>query len=239
MKFVTTYFKIGTGNLGDYERLFHVFKQSVFENSPHEIVELKVEIPEKKLTHSESMVANHYKMVAWDNYIKTVDDDCILIDCDMLVLKDMGDVFKDFTFDIALTKRARTSIPYNGGVVFVRNTPQAKSFIKQWRMADQRMYEDRRLHAAFHSRYRGMNQSALGYLLTKIPHGAKVIDLPCTIYNACEEDWKDIDFTKTYAIHCKANLKRAVLGMTQQPELQRVVDLWANYESKVLDKDNI
>ena len=239
MKFVTSHFSFGTGRLGDYDRLFEVFKKSVEMNSPHEIVELQVTIGHQKGGHTESVTANHYKMVAWNKYIQEVDDDCILIDCDMMILHDMAEAFEKFDFDVAITKRNTASIPYNGGVVFVRNTKQAKNFIKLWYECDQQLYNDRRLHARYRHKYKGMNQAALGYLLEEKRHQSKLIELPCSIYNAVEQDWKHLDPEQVYAVHCKAGLKRAVLSSDEvrhlPDEYQIPAQIWRDIEA-TLDK---
>ena len=235
MKYVTTHFEMPS--LGDYARLFRVFEHSVKVNSPGcEVVKLEVKSPSVKRTMTESLEANHAKMMAWVEYIDSVDDDVVLIDCDMMVMKDFREVFAAHDFDIGLTEREHSRIPINGGVVMVRNTPAAKAFMRLWARCDTELYNDHRQHVRWRQKYRGMNQASLGYLLETKPHGARVQRFPCRKYNSCDNTWKTVETDKPYAIHCKANMKRLVLSKTPLKEVRHqylpVAKIWREYETQ-------
>lgn len=212
MKIVTT---LGESGIADYKPLYEVFSHSVAKNTSAELVCLPIECPKKSGHHTDSLAMNHVKMLEWARYIETVDDDVVFMDCDMMVLRDIGEAFNDFDFDIAITKRDRHNLPFNGGVVFVRNTKAAHAFIKLWAEVDTQLWEDEVLHVKWRKKAHGMNQASLAYILNDKLHtdtGAMIAMLPCERYNAVEEHWSHIVAKQAYAVHCKGNMKRVLLS---------------------------
>lgn len=236
MIYATTHFTMPNANLGDYDRLYNVFAESVRQNGGgHPIAHIAVDPPGVKRHMTASLEANHAKMLAWQKYIETIDDDVVLIDCDMLVMRDFSEAFVGSEWDVAITRRTAARMPINGGVVMVRNTARAKAFIKAWAEADTLLYNNHQLHAEWRRKWRGMNQASLGYLLSTDYPGV-VERVRCSTYNACEEDWPKVDVKNPpYAIHCKAHLKRRVLSKDSidrvEDKYRSIVALWRAYEA--------
>ena len=238
MKLVTTFFT-QPGMISDYTRLYNVFAYSARLNMPDaEVVNLKVEPQEVPRGLTASLQANHDKMMAWAKYVDTLDDDAVLIDCDMLVMRDFQEVFDTHDFDIGLTARETGRIPFNGGVVMVRNSDAAREFIKLWAEADTKLYNDRDLHWKWRAKYRGMNQASLGMLIETGTYTAKIKRFPCSIYNAVENSWHRVAEDRPYAIHCKSNMKRTLLSSDPikklRPTYKQVATIWRGYEQALL-----
>lgn len=238
MTFVTTHFE-QPGMQSDYTRLYKVFEYSVRLNVPTaKLVNLTVEPKQVPRGLTASLQANHDKMLAWAEFVDTADDDLVLIDCDMLVMRDFQDVFDRRDFDIALTARKTARIPINGGVVLVRNTEAGYDFIRRWAEADTELYNDRALHQFWRGKFRGMNQASLGMLRDKAGYDADVIELPCQYYNAVDTTWHSVTTDEPYAIHCKSNMKRQVLSTTPLAKMREsyrpVAQIWRGYEQALL-----
>jgi hypothetical protein len=213
-----------------YKKLSEVFSYSIKKNCPGSELELlKINPPKIHKNKSKSFASNTVKLELWLERLKATDQDVIFLDCDMLVLKDLSSAF-NLNFDIGYTKRTRARIPYNGGVVFVKNTPEAVSFIELWAKINKKMYDNSRFHSVWRAKYAGMNQSAFGYILEKEKYNAILKQFPCEIWNACNEDWSNIG-DKTKIIHIKGGLRRSVLH--QAPgftcKWQRAYTLWRKY----------
>jgi len=243
MKLITTHFTTPeptiAGRTDVYHELFEVFKQSVKENIPEaEIVELHVESVKEGNLNTRSLYTNHQKLLAWAEYAKEMTEDVIFIDCDMLILGDLFEVFNLYSFDIAITARSKTErIPFNGGVVFVRNTDKAKSFMKRWAEVDTQMFNNPIFHRKYKKKYQGMNQSALGYLYEEEKHLAVIETVPCSRYNALNKEWllikKDTPKEKMpLAVHFKGSLRRHLFNNTSS-KIYYVIDLWKQYKSRI------
>lgn len=213
-----------------YDKLAQVLTYSIKKNCPNADFELiKLKAPDiKKKIKSKSFASNTLKLEYWLKALKETTDNIIFIDCDMLVLGDLSSAFLS-DFDIGYTKRTSSRIPYNGGVVFVKNTPQAIEFIELWNKINKKMYNDYSIHRPWRDKYAGMNQAAFGYVLEKEKYNAKLKSFPCAEWNACVEDWVKIN-DNTKIVHVKGGLRRAVIG--QRPgngyQYRRAILLWNN-----------
>lgn len=133
-------------------------------------------------------------------------------------------------WDIGYMKRSNCRLPYNGGVVFVRNTADAHNFIKLWQDINSQMYKNRKMHCIYRGKYGGMNQAAFGYILEKLNFQAVLKSFPCRIWDACREDWSYVNIHETKVIHIKSELRRAVLGNLNGNKLCRNAFLiWREY----------
>ena len=212
-----------------YKILSQVFEHSVKKNCPNAELELiKVKPPQWRNRRGKSLASNTLKLDLWLEALERTEDDIIFIDCDMLILKNLESAF-DTDFDIGYTKRTKGKPPYNGGVVFVRNTEPAKEFIKTWSRINNKMYANPEMHTPYRDKYAGMNQAAFGYIMEKKEYTAKLKEFPCKIWNACDDDWRDIS-TETRVMHIKSGLRRQVLASHEIPTLyNRAIIVWKNY----------
>lgn len=202
----------GHVSTGDYERMYKVLKKSIELVMPDVPVDLIRFTPlERGKNHTPSLQANHAKMLAWAEYIESADDDVVFTDADMFANGDLRDVFEKYDFDVAITYRDYSSIPINGGVVFVRNTDDAKAFIKKWAEEDTLLYENATEHLKWRKKCHGMNQASLGKMMSEQSYPGKLIKIECSKYNACEDSWKHFHEHKPYMVHCKSNMKRSLM----------------------------
>ena len=213
-----------------YEKLAKVFEYSIKKNCPDAELELlKVRPPKlRKHTRSKSFETNTLKLKLWLEVLKSTTDDVIFMDCDMIVLKDIAVAFKN-DFDIGYTKRTKAKMPYNGGVVFIKNTPEAVKFVEYWKEINDKMYNDYSFHHKWRNKYAGMNQAAFGYIMENGGYKAKLKAFSCDIWNACVENWPKID-DNTRIVHIKGVLRRTVLmnSTINSSRYRRAVIIWRN-----------
>jgi hypothetical protein len=131
-----------------------------------------------------------------------------LIDGDTAILKPLDSVW-DQVFDIAFTFRER-GLPLNGGVVFLRVSPQSRSFIEEWWKLNLLFLGNAALHGPWRDKYAGMNQAALGCLL-ETGHSCEVARLPCREWNACSPELYTPAVSRV--LHVKSSLRRATFGI--------------------------
>ena len=209
-----------------YDKLSRVLEYSVKKNCPGADFKLiRIDAPTSWRT-KKCFASNTVKLQRWVEEMEATDDDIIFLDCDMIVLRDLHDAFK-MDFDVALTINGTGSIPYNGGAVFCHNTPAARDFIRLWNECNIELYDNTQKHLKWRTKYAGMNQAALGYMLEtnavkvtditskhrKIKAYKSVVNirrLPCSIWNVCKNDWRNIN-DKMYILHVKSALRTAVL----------------------------
>lgn len=210
-----------------YKKLATVLEYSANKHCPDADFELvKIKAPVIKTGKSKSFTSNTVKLEIWLDKLKSTDENVIFMDCDMLVLKDISDIF-NHNFDIAYTKRTKARIPYNGGIVFVHNNENSIKFMEIWKDINNQMFNNRNFHNIWHKKYAGMNQSAFGYILENKKYDANLKVLPCAVWNACNEDWHSID-EKTRVVHIKGGLRRSVLNYNPGHicKWQRAALLW-------------
>ena len=228
MKIVSVQFDYG--GLQSYKKLSQVFAYSVKKNCPDADLELiNAKPPEiKRKIRSKSFATNTLKIKLWLNALRSTTDDVVFMDCDMIVLKDISSAFKN-DFDIGYTKRTGSRIPYNGGGVFVKNTPAAIKFIELWKEINDKMYNDYTFHHTYRNKYAGMNQAAFGYIMETGGYKTKLKKFSCDIWNACVENWPKIN-DETRIVHIKGALRRSVLMNRSIAgcRFRRAIILWRN-----------
>lgn len=201
-----------------YSRLLKALINSWRKNSkiPLEIHTIQ---PPKQQTRFYGFDANHAKLRKW---VECIQGDTILIDADMLCLKDISHGF-DLINHIGITDR-EGPIPYNGGVVFVKDTEEAKDFMQKWLEIDARMMSDAKFHRPYHKKYAGMNQSSLGWLMEN-GYAQYATVLPSS-FNCVEpwSDWKD-----AMLLHVKGVLRRNVFRNYPKKELEPICEKWREY----------
>jgi hypothetical protein len=151
-----------------------------------------------------------------------------LIDADTCVLGDLTEI-ELRAFDVAYTVRPNWArYPLNGGVVFVRGGERARQFFRDWVELDaelQRGDVPELLDA-----YGAIDQAALSHLVNFSTQKARVIALPCAVWNCEDSTWAQFsDHTKI--LHIKGNLRRCCLGHREPGETyERVHAAWAAVE---------
>ncbi len=242
MDLVTVQFEYNNSNY--FKRLLDVFIQSCIDVLGSEPIVYKIPCPLNGMARPGAWRHNNTdKLEVWNDHIQNATQDTVLIDCDMLIMQDFSEVWQH-DFDVAITKRSEkksklrqfpNGIPYNGGVVFVRNTDSAKRFIQAWTDCNRYLFENTRAHSGYLKKYAGMNQAALGYLL-EARNGydiCKVIDVPCAKYNACAPDFWENGNAKI--VHIKGDLRKEVFSRQPKKDAPtyKYVSIWKDIEQRV------
>ena len=172
---------------------------------------------------------NTDKLADWLDFVECSDDpDIVLLDCDMMVLQDVSEVFEE-EFDVGFTRRANHKrIPFNGGVFFVRQNQESVNFFKKFKQINDQMYEDHEFHQLWRDKYAGMNQAAFGWMFENYFEKIDLLELPCEIYNVCS-GWNVL--SENYKIiHIKSQLKQACLGSDVERRYSAIVGRWKEIE---------
>ena len=209
-----------------FRTMAKVLGNSIEHNSNHGLT--VHELPKGKETMRHKLVVNTRKLHKWVEIVENAKDDIVLMDCDTVLLKEVSHVF-DMDFDIAYTKRTQGSrFPLNGGVVFVRPNKKTKDFFRRWLDVNNRMMEDSHFHKPYYKKYAGINQASFGYLLEN-GCDLKIIDVPCSKYNACDAvDWENLEYT--HILHVKSDLQNQCFAKEPTRHLD-AVKLWMKFLS--------
>lgn len=211
----------------DYKVLLSVFESSVKRHMP-EAQFVKIILPGEERTSDMrcGKHANTRKLQAWVDYIDNTDENVILADCDMLMVRSAEHAF-DQPFDIAYTRRVDGGrIPFNSGIIMVRPNERSREFMHKWLEVNNRMYTDSAFHAKWNEKYKGMNQTAFGYLLETGEHNAHLHAYPTREWNAIDADWDKIG-EETVFVHYKGVLRSCVLtGKAPLGSMIYPVSLW-------------
>ena len=228
-----------------YELLSKVFVYSAKKNCPDsEVVLLQIPPPDFKNAAKRCFASNTVKIDKWVEFLYKTDDDVILMDCDMLVLKDLKPAFDDPNFDIGYCVKTNGHPPFNGGVVFVRNTPEAKAFVKAWAAMNRKMYHNKPFHNPWRKKYAGMNQAAFGYMYEhkETWQGAKLKAFPCRIWNAHRDDWEHVG-GQTKNVHIKSELRKLALRnyaiKDVEPKYRVALAEWQRYSMLALGRPGV
>jgi hypothetical protein len=241
IKIITVHFDYEDMSAEPYRRLSAVFKKSIAKHVPEaELVchEIAAPFVPRGVLHR-AMVSNTEKLRIWANEMQKAECPIVFCDCDMMATGDLSELFSilpepDF-FDVAFTARSSGKYPINGGAVYARPNENARRFFTLWRAANNLLFANKVLHRKFREKYAGMNQAALGYLLEEGKHGTRIAKVPCSIWNACDDDW--IAFSDvTRLVHVKGELRRSVLGAkpieAMEPRCQELARIWRGYENE-------
>lgn len=240
------------GNLM-YRRLTKVWKYSAEKTNPNASIILydNDDIQKRKDCFQSS---NNFKLSLWTHTVKETDRPLVLTDTDILFLGSLEDAF-DNDFDIAYTTRKglpHIKYPFNGGVIFTKPTEEARNFMQNWYEIDCKMVQDMVFHAPYRKKYAGQNQASLGYMLENYTD-AKVIALPCQIYNAANSVWPHMT-DDTRILHANASLRKAIFKpdyVQTHPakpraniprnhakiKYEHLVKLWKEWETETLEKE--
>lgn len=217
----------------DYDILLDVFRYSVQKHMPKvrfETIIPPLPPPDKDKVYF--MTKNTVKLGCWVDAVLKSDEDTIIMDCDMLLLRDISQAFEQ-DFDIALTRRYNYYVPYNGGMIFVRPNTKSTRFLLKWKDINQKMYEDEEFHRPWRKKYAGMNQASLGWAVENIGAELNLVSLPCQEWNICQEDWAKID-ENSRCVHIKSKLRKAVFAGKCNDSFKVAFDLWNKYKKEML-----
>jgi len=222
---ITSVFETKRGN---YEELLRVFEYSAKKHMPKAKIIVVRNIPH--LTGR----GNTYddmtnRLDSWVPVVSKIKDNIILCDVDIVFRGDLFKVFDRFKFDVAYTGRKSRKKPINGGIVFIRNG--AQGFVKKWAAINRKMFYNKVFHNQWRRQCCGMNQPAFWYLLRhQYVHRCRMLQLPCLIYNACEDEWPRMK-DNAQAIHLKRDLRLAVAGKGKPPKgADKALAIWRKYE---------
>lgn len=206
-------YTIGSVVFGDsfFCRLAAAFERSIETNCHNaELVMVDGRKPEPYKHYSGKWTSNNYKLHIWQELVHDAERPLVLMDCDMIVLRDLWPAFEQNEFDVAITRRPGKNW-LNGGVVFVNPTKKARRFIDRWVEWNDKFYADVNRLIVARRRHYGLNQTALVHMLDKEgPGDCKLLELPCNLWNNCDQTWKNFDRDTCYALHIKSELQRAV-----------------------------
>lgn len=207
MEIHTVYFD-GTGHTrSDFAKLRDVFIASCRQHMPDIRLVVHNLPPCGTYPRSYGMASNTHKLAKWVEITEEADNDIVLCDCDIMFSGRVDDAF-DEPFDVGYTSRTGP-YPFNNGVMFVRNTDDAKEVMRRWLNVNNAMYKNPPFHFQYREKYAGMNQAAWGYMLEcdDLPGVVKAIDPK---FNACDREWLSLDDIRVY--HIKSELRHCCLA---------------------------
>lgn len=189
----------------------------------------------------QSHVHNTQKMEHWYRVVTGAPDGArlLLLDADMMILRPLDDVW-DRDFDLAYTVKPQERFPFNSGVVFLRVSDRTRAFVAEWRRENRRMLGDSRHHQVWRKQYGGINQAALGYMLSLGERaGVKLLKLQCREWNCEDSSWAAFDRGVTRIVHIKSGLRRAIFFGSPLPRagVAELVKAWRQLERAALEAD--
>lgn len=178
-----------------------------------EVVRLKAPPPGNAI--SASRISNTFKLDWWTEQVDAAADGTrlLLIDADTMILGPLDEVWAE-AFDFGYTVKDGR-YPFNAGVVFLRVSDRVREFMRAWRDENRKMFKDPAYHEPWRQQFAGMNQSALGKILTDnvaVGLGVTIGRLPCVTWNCENATWAGFREGVTRIVHIKDGLRPAALG---------------------------
>jgi len=229
MKVQSVYF----GEDPHWQRMADVYRASLQANRrAHAVTEI---YPHSLKEREEGVCANHYKFDVWEDLRAVNYGPIIFTDADMICMRDPSGAF-DKVEHIGITIRdilCASSVPFNAGVIYTQDTPEARRFMTEWAHIDAQMFQKEGLHHAYRKRYGGMNQASLRCLLERNEWARELVTwLPCSTWNNVEPwiGWEDAAF-----VHIKGYMRDVIFkGSPPQNEAQKTLaEYWHEMESKI------
>lgn len=196
---------------------------------------------------------NHAKLLIWNEAVQSAEDSehIVLMDADTIVLGPLDDAF-EHDFDVAWTWRPGR-LPVNSGVVFIKVNDRSRAFMDAWVGRDHHLMTTRGLADHGKRKYGGANQASFMWLA--LHGGGKDIckldgkSLPCRKWNSVDQTWCDFN-DDTRILHIKGKLRDAcvggepsaffkglkllsVSGMESDIEMNKLADIWRQYDCEV------
>lgn len=229
-RLVSCYF----GGSPDWERLARVLELGARRHCSAWEIDVR-RIPPPAPTHSLSANknGNTHKLDWWTEQVEAAENgtQILLIDSDTMILGQL-DAAWDQDFDFAYTTKGGR-FPFNAGVIFLRVSRRVKSWMRTWREENRRMFEDSAYHLPWYRRFGGLNQAALGKMLTEdvnVKMGVKLATLPCSVWNCEDASWETFG-DQTRIVHIKSGLRLAALATGDGSlKLMPLVRIWRAME---------
>lgn len=223
---------------GMYRRMAHVLMRTLATHCPYATVDIQ-ELPGPHLRGIGSdprvwMAANSDKLAYWVERVRALPSYSLamLVDCDLYVRRDFYEDVWTKPFDVALCRKLHAvRMPYNGGVVFLRINGRSVAFMNRWLETNSYLRANARIHRKWRLTHGGMNQAALGLLLSR-GHHARVIDIDAAVVNCCDEVlWKD--YRDSAIVHVKGDLRRQLFGTMRETDLTApILSEWRTLEAQ-------
>lgn len=221
----------GAGLRDQWPRLAAVLAHTAAQHCPAWTVQIEAIAPAPPRPRvSDGYVSNTHKLDRWCAVAAAAADgtQLLLMDADTVILRPLDAVW-DLAFDVAYTVRpAASRFPLNAGVLFVRVSARSRAFLCAWRDENRRMFKDADRHQPWRKRFGGMNQAALGAVLSSPAAGdVAIARLPCAEWNCEDSTWPDYDPAVTRILHIKSQLRLAVFhGVSGVARWKKLVALW-------------
>lgn len=234
---ITVFFPGADGNT-DYEKLFKAQQKSIQIQYGDSIIYRAVTAKKPEPGPNQHYRNNNHKLVLWSRILSdyilndTLLFDVLLLDADVIVTGDILEPFdnQESAWHVGITKRSRMYPPINGGVLYLRKGNESLLYFRKMCEEDILMQNETTYHDKWKQRYPGMNQSAMGAAMEKLEGLINIEMLPCSLYNACSEDWPYTIENEARSIHVKEQLRDAVFGrLPYLQEWKPSLDLLQNY----------
>lgn len=222
----------------DYDKILKVMLVSASTSNPNNKIKVyNLDLDEDVITEIKKKLKNvsfvrvnvpvndeaelvSQKMFLWEEVIKDPKNHgrkVAILDCDMIVRKNLSEVF-NMPFDVAYTAKLNftSRCPINSGAVYFRNSNQAKNFLLKWCKDTKDILRSGGISELNTYNFGGIDQFTLCQLLGQAPYlgrrnvrGIDTIGLPADIYNL-HHDWRNYD--GAYVIHFKSQWSDVLLS---------------------------
>lgn len=225
------------GSKPNYERMAKVLEKSVKRFSPHTPIDIQthtkdLSIQSKTRSNKEWYENNGNKTALQNKVVQKARSGSLIgfLDCDMVVLGDLSSI-ADLDFDLAYTERDKgTRWRLNTGTIFVRVSPRMKEFYQKWYATAMDMLARPNFLHRFSTRYGGVNQSSLAWMIRNAADGVKLLSLHCDEWNCRDSVWGNKEITKI--IHL-LRFKTVLTGKRRStPQMKYLTDLWHELEQQ-------
>jgi len=122
------------------------------------------------------------RVFAAQDVVKKAEERLIFLDIDCYLIRDIGHIFEDHSFDFAVTRLNRQNISVSAGIYFLYNTEHNRKFFDDWYKEQKLNYEKGKGVVAYEGSYA---QIAFSDIIRKYYRTGshKVIDLDVDVYN--------------------------------------------------------
>lgn len=230
-RLVSCYF----GSSPDWERLARVLEFGARRHcSGWDINVRRIAPPAPTYSISASKTANTHKLDHWTEQVERAEDGqhLLLLDTDTMILGPLDSAWSE-EFDFGYTVKT-CRFPFNAGAIFLRVSNRCRAFMRWWRDENRLMYQDAAYHKPWYRRFGGMNQAALGKVLTDgvaERMGVRLATLPCAAWNCEDASWAAFDPRVSRIVHLKSGLRLAALATGDgSTRLMPLVRIWRALE---------
>lgn len=228
----------------DFQRMKNVFIHSLKKHAPDvDLIELKTEYPKQTFnSKAPSHFENVYKLGIWKDALNNSDTPILLIDCDMLILKDISVIenmnLKDITLTTRREKQYTTTANCNAGFIYIKPTQRAKEFFEEWYNLSLEFDPKKPKWASLYKKYLGATQTTLGYIRESGKYEDIISELPCYIWNCANLDYP-LKTDDTKVLHIKSKLRKHILNKarTTETKILQLADLWFKEEQEMISKN--